>query len=67
MARRDEGAYCRYVTEEQRSQPGLIIHHVRDVHENPAQQQILSSLVQLDRALRSLTVADGVEKHSNAP
>src|SRR5882724_7161221 len=24
MARRDEGAYCRYVTEEQRSQPGWI-------------------------------------------
>ena len=24
MARRDEGAYCRYVTEEQRSQPGCI-------------------------------------------
>src|SRR5882724_399859 len=23
MARRDEGAYCRYVTEEQRSQPGF--------------------------------------------
>jgi hypothetical protein len=24
MARRDEGAYCWYVTEEQRSQPGCI-------------------------------------------
>jgi hypothetical protein len=24
MARRDEGAYCSYVTEEQRSQPGCI-------------------------------------------
>ena len=24
LARRDEGAYCRYVTEEQRSQPGCI-------------------------------------------
>jgi hypothetical protein len=24
MARRDEGAYLRYVTEEQRSQPGCI-------------------------------------------
>jgi len=28
MARRDEGAYCRYVTEEQRSQPGLKILHI---------------------------------------
>lgn len=28
MARRDEGAYLQYVTEEQRSQPGLIIHHI---------------------------------------
>ena len=24
MARRDEGAYCRYVTEEQRRQPGWL-------------------------------------------
>src|SRR6187401_109074 len=26
LARRDEGAYCSYVTEEQRSQPGCIGH-----------------------------------------
>jgi hypothetical protein len=28
LARRDEGAYCWYVTEEQRSQPGLKILHI---------------------------------------
>jgi len=28
MVRRDEGAYCGYVTEEQRRQPGLRIGHI---------------------------------------
>jgi len=28
LARRDEGAYCWYVTEEQRSRPGLKIRHI---------------------------------------
>jgi len=28
MARRDEGAYCRYVTEEQRRQPGCAGHEI---------------------------------------
>jgi len=33
MARRDEGAYYWYVTEEQRSQPGLKILHILDQDE----------------------------------
>jgi len=28
MARRDEGAYCRYVTEEHRRQPGCLGHAI---------------------------------------
>ena len=32
MARHDEGAYCWYVTEEQRSQPGLKILHLKLAH-----------------------------------
>src|SRR5882724_2956472 len=64
MARRDEGAYCRYVTEEQRSQPGWIgregdrLSHSRalsgDGPEKVALEQVADRLDDVRRAIGEL-------------
>src|SRR6187402_2856756 len=67
LARRDEGAYCRYVTEEQRSQPGCVgregdrLSHSRALSCAPVSNRTLRRSIGPELLERAAAVVEHVE------